>query len=152
MHLFLLPCANHAELSYIRPLSDGKRLAMNHSGCRPDIQGCHRSGKPWISCRACGKTHIRPSSVFPFEKVEGFDQIVFAIPLSLTILTHKTSRQRRSLLSCCCPDGTTCPLGDGRCIQISTQKINFLQILRILQNQEDFSKYLAEITYGWTGR
>ena len=65
------PC--RAELySGLYPMGNG--CAWNHSGCRPDIQGMPQMlGKLGYSVGLAGKIHIRPSSVFPFEKVEGFD-------------------------------------------------------------------------------
>ena len=65
------PC--RAELySGLYPMGNG--CAWNHSGCRPDIQGMPQIlGNLGYRVGLAGKTHIRPSSVFPFEKVEGFD-------------------------------------------------------------------------------
>ena len=65
------PC--RAELySGLYPMGNG--CAWNHSGCRPDIQGMPQMlEKLGYRVGLAGKIHIRPSTVFPFEKVEGFD-------------------------------------------------------------------------------
>ena len=65
------PC--RAELySGLYPMGNG--CAWNHSGCRSEITGMPQAlGKLGYRVGLAGKTHIRPATVFPFEKVEGFD-------------------------------------------------------------------------------
>lgn len=144
------PC--RAELySGLYPMGNG--CAWNHSGCRPEIKGMPQIlRKLGYRVGLAGKTHIRPASVFPFEKVEGFDPNCVRNPTS----DHDLGRvrkfmERKTDEPFCLVIALTEPhvpwvMGDAS--QYPPKKLKLPpNIADTPRTREDFSKYLAEITY-----
>ena len=142
------PC--RAELySGLYPMGNG--CAWNHSGCRPDIQGMPQIlGNLGYRVGLAGKTHIRPSSVFPFEKVEGFDPNCVRNPTE--------PHDLRPIKQFMAKDDPFClvvaltephvPWVMGDASKYPPKKIKLPpNIADTPRTREDFSKYLAEITY-----
>ena len=142
------PC--RAELySGLYPMGNGS--AWNHSGCRPDIQGMPQMlGKLGYRVGLAGKTHIRPSSVFPFEKVEGFDQNCVRNPTQ----AHDLGPIKQFMVKddpYCLVVALTEPhvpwvMGDSSKYPPKRLKLP-PNIADTPKTREDFSSYLAEITY-----
>ncbi len=144
------PC--RAELySGLYPMSNGS--AWNHSGCRPEISGMPQMLKK-LGYRVglAGKTHIRPTHVFPFEKIEGFDPNCVRNPT----FDHDLSPTRKFIEGkgdepFCLVIALTEPhvpwvMGDAS--QYPPKKLVLPpNIADTPRTREDFSKYLAEITY-----
>ena len=144
------PC--RAELySGLYPMGNG--CAWNHSGCRPEITGMPQSlGKLGYRVGLAGKTHIRPVPVFPFEKVEGFDQNCVRNPtLEHDLGAARKFMERKRDEPFCLVIALTEPhvpwvMGDAS--QYPPKKLKLPpNIADTLRTREDFSKYLAEITY-----
>ena len=144
------PC--RAELySGLYPMGNG--CAWNHSGCRPEITGMPQAlGKLGYRVGLAGKTHIRPVPVFPFEKVEGFDQNCVRNPtLEHDLGAARKFMERKRDEPFCLVIALTEPhvpwvMGDAS--QYPPKKLKLPpNIADTLRTREDFSKYLAEITY-----
>ena len=144
------PC--RAELySGLYPMGNG--CAWNHSGCRPGITGMPQVLKQ-LGYRVglAGKTHIRPAVVFPFEKVEGFDQNCVRNPTLLHDLgPARNFMERKKDEPFCLVIALTEPhvpwvMGDAS--EYPPHKLKLPpNIADTPRTREDFSKYLAEITY-----
>ena len=142
------PC--RAELySGLYPMGNGS--AWNHSGCRPDIQGMPQMlGKLGYRVGLAGKTHIRPSSVFPFEKVEGFDPNCVRNPTQAhdlgPIKQFMTEDDPFCLVVALTEPHVPWVMGDSS--QYPPKKLKLPpNIADTPRTREDFSSYLAEITY-----
>ena len=144
------PC--RAELySGLYPMGNG--CAWNHSGCRPEITGMPQAlGKLGYRVGLAGKTHIRPAPVFPFEKVEGFDQNCVRNPtLEHDLGAARKFMERKRDEPFCLVIALTEPhvpwvMGDAS--QYPPKKLKLPpNIADTSRTREDFSKYLAEITY-----
>ena len=144
------PC--RAELySGLYPMGNG--CAWNHSGCRPDIQGMPQIlGNLGYRVGLAGKTHIRPAEVFPFEKVDGFDKSCVRNPtLAHDLGPVEQFMGRDKDEPFCLVIALTEPhvpwvMGDPS--QYPPAKIKLPpNIADTQRTREDFSKYLAEITY-----
>ena len=144
------PC--RAELySGLYPMGNG--CAWNHSGCRPEITGMPQAlGKLGYRVGLAGKTHIRPAPVFPFEKVEGFDQNCVRNPtLEHDLGAARKFMERKRDEPFCLVIALTEPhvpwvMGDAS--QDPPKKLKLPpNIADTSRTREDFSKYLAEITY-----
>ena len=144
------PC--RAELySGLYPMGNG--CAWNHSGCRSNIKGMPQIlEKLGYRVGLAGKTHIRPSSVFPFEKVEGFDPNCVRNPTqphNLKNIQEFMSRNKETPF--CLVIALTEPhvpwvMGDSS--KYPPKKLKLPpNIADTPRTREDFSKYLAEITY-----
>ena len=99
-----------------------------------------------------GKTHIRPAAVFPFEKVEGFDQNCVRNPTLLHDLgPARNFMERKKDEPFCLVIALTEPhvpwvMGDAS--EYPPHKLKLPpNIADTPRTREDFSKYLAEITY-----
>jgi len=144
------PC--RAELySGLYPMGNG--CAWNHSGCRPEITGMPQVlRKLGYRVGLAGKTHIRPAPVFPFEKVEGFDQNCVRNPtLEHDLGPARKFMDRKRDEPFCLVIALTEPhvpwvMGDAS--QYPPKKLKLPpNIADTSRTREDFSKYLAEITY-----
>ena len=144
------PC--RAELySGLYPMGNG--CAWNHSGCRPEITGMPQVlRKLGYRVGLAGKTHIRPAPVFPFEKVEGFDQNCVRNPtLEHDLGPARKFMDRKRDEPFCLVIALTEPhvpwvMGDAS--QYPPKKLKLPPNLADTpRTREDFSKYLAEITY-----
>ena len=142
------PC--RAELySGLYPMGNGS--AWNHSGCRPNIQGMPQMlGKLGYRVGLAGKTHIRPSPVFPFEKVEGFDPNCVRNPTQvhdlLPIKQFMAKDEPFCLVVALTEPHVPWVMGDSS--QYPPKKLKLPpNIADTPRTREDFSKYLAEITY-----
>jgi uncharacterized sulfatase len=144
------PC--RAELySGLYPMGNG--CAWNHSGCRPEITGMPQAmRKLGYRVGLAGKTHIRPAEVFPFEKVEGFDPNCVRNPtLDHDLRPIKQFISGEKDQPFCLVIALTEPhvpwvMGDAS--QYPPRKLKLPpNIADTPRTREDFSKYLAEITY-----
>ena len=144
------PC--RAELySGLYPMGNG--CAWNHSGCRSEITGMPQAlGKLGYRVGLAGKTHIRPAPVFPFEKVEGFDPNCVRNPtLEHDLGPVRKFMERKRDEAFCLVIALTEPhvpwvMGDAS--QYPPKKLKLPpNIADTPRTREDFSKYLAEITY-----
>ena len=144
------PC--RAELySGLYPMGNG--CAWNHSGCRPEITGMPQAlGKLGYRVGLAGKTHIRPAEVFPFEKVEGFDPNCVRNPtLDHDLRPIKQFISGEKDQPFCLVIALTEPhvpwvMGDAS--QYPPKQLKLPpNIADTPRTREDFSKYLAEITY-----
>ena len=144
------PC--RAELySGLYPLSNG--CSWNHSGCRPGITGMPQVlGKLGYRVGLAGKRHIRPEKVFPFEKIEGFDSNCVRTPTQ----AHDVGPIREFMKGkgdqpFCLVVALTEPhvpwvMGDSS--KYPPKKLKLPpNVADTPRTREDFSKYLAEITY-----
>ena len=142
------PC--RAELySGLYPMGNG--CAWNHSGCRPDIQGMPQMlGKLGYRVGLAGKTHIRPSTVFPFEKVEGFDPNCVRNPTEPHDLGPTENFMAKDDPFCLVVALTEphVPWVMGDASKYPPKKMKLPpNIADTPRTRQDFSKYLAEITY-----
>ena len=142
------PC--RAELySGLYPMGNG--CAWNHSGCRPDIQGMPQMlGKFGYRVGLAGKTHIRPSSVFPFEQVDGFDPNCVRNPTEPhdlgSIKQFMAEENPFCLVIALTEPHVPWVMGDAS--KYPTKKMKLPpNIADTPRTREDFSRYLAEITY-----
>ena len=144
------PC--RAELySGLYPMSNG--CAWNHSGCRPEITGMPQAlGKLGYRVGLAGKRHIRPESVFPFEPVAGFDPNCVRNPTQEHDLEPaRAFMNRKGDQPFCLVVALTEPhvpwvMGDSSKYPPGKLKLP-PNIADTSRTREDFSKYLAEITY-----
>jgi uncharacterized sulfatase len=144
------PC--RAELySGLYPLSNG--CSWNHSGCRPGITGMPQAlGKLGYRVGLAGKRHIRPEKVFPFSKIGGFDQNCVRSPTQAHDLGPiREFMKGKDDQPFCLVVALTEPhvpwvMGDSS--KYPPKKLNLPpNIADTPRTREDFSKYLAEITY-----
>lgn len=144
------PC--RAELySGLYPVSNG--CSWNHSGCRPGITGMPQAlRKLGYRVGLAGKRHIRPEKVFPFAKIDGFDQSCVRNPTQ----PHELGPIREFMKGkadqpFCLVVALTEPhvpwvMGDAS--KYPTKKLKLPpNIADTPRTREDFSRYLAEITY-----
>ena len=144
------PC--RAELySGLYPLGNG--CSWNHSGCRPGITGMPQAlRKLGYRVGLAGKRHIRPEKVFPFAKIDGFDQSCVRSPTQ----PHELGPIREFMKGkgdqpFCLVVALTEPhvpwvMGDSS--KYPPKKLKLPpNVADTPRTREDFSKYLAEITY-----
>jgi N-sulfoglucosamine sulfohydrolase len=145
------PC--RAELySGLYPMSNG--CSWNHSGCRPEITGMPQAlGKVGYRVGLAGKSHVRPEKVFPFLKIEGFDPNCVRTP---TLAHHlgpirefmkgKGDDQPFCLVVALTEPHVPWVMGDAS--KYPPKKLKLPpNVADTPRTREDFSKYLAEITY-----
>jgi len=142
------PC--RAELyTGLYPMRNG--CAWNHSASRPDVTSMPHHLKP-LGYRVglAGKVHVKPDNVFPFEKIGGFDASCVRDPTR----PHDTQHIRRFMTG----DGPFClvvalvephvPWVMGDESKYAPKKLKLPpNIADTPRTREDFSRYLAEITY-----
>ena len=144
------PC--RAELyTGLYPMRNG--CAWNHSASRPNVTSISHHLQP-LGYRVglAGKVHVKPAKVFPFEKVEGFDASCVHDPTK----PHDTESIRRfigdnreqpfCLVIALVEPHVPWVMGDAS--KYSPKKLNLPpNIADTPRTREDFSHYLAEITY-----
>ena len=145
------PC--RAELySGLYPMSNG--CSWNHSGCRPGITGMPQAlGKLGYRVGLAGKRHIRPEKVFPFEKIEGFDPNCVRTPTLAhdlgpirEFMKGKGDDQPFCLVVALTEPHVPWVMGDAT--KYPPKKLKLPpNVADTPRTREDFSKYLAEITY-----
>ncbi len=142
------PC--RAELyTGLYPMRNG--CAWNHSASRPDVTSMPHHLKP-LGYRVglAGKVHVKPEKVFPFEKIGGFDPNCVRNPTR----PHDTESIRRFMAG----DDPFClvialvephvPWVMGDESKYAPKKVKLPpNIADTPRTREDFSRYLAEITY-----
>ncbi len=142
------PC--RAELyTGLYPMRNG--CAWNHSASRPDVTSMPHHLKP-LGYRVglAGKVHVKPAKVFPFEKVGGFDPNCVRNPT----MPHDTQHIRSfmggddpfCLLVALVEPHVPWVMGDES--RYNPKKLKLPpNIADTPRTREDFSRYLAEITY-----
>lgn len=144
------PC--RAELySGLYPMSNG--CAWNHSGCRPEITGMPQAlGKLGYRVGLAGKRHIRPESVFPFERVAGFDSNCVRNPTEdhdlepVRAFMNRNGDQPFCLVVALTEPHVPWVMGDSSKYPPGKLKLP-PNVADTPRTREDFSKYLAEISY-----
>jgi len=144
------PC--RAELyTGLYPMRNG--CAWNHSASRPDVTSMpHHLKALGYRVGLAGKVHVKPAKVFPFEKVGGFDASCVRDPTK----PHDTQGIRRFMESnkgqpFCLVIALVEPhvpwvMGDAS--KYPPKKVKLPpNIADTPRTREDFSRYLAEITY-----
>ena len=143
------PC--RAELyTGLYPMSNG--CAWNHSASRPDITSMpHHLKKLGYRVGLAGKVHVKPKAVFPFEKIEGFDQNCVRNPTQTHSLDAAAEFMNRGEDPFCLVVALVEPhvpwvMGDAS--KYAPQKIKLPPNLADTpRTRQDYGKYLAEITY-----
>ncbi len=144
------PC--RAELyTGLYPMRNG--CAWNHSASRPNVTSMPNHLRP-LGYRVglAGKVHVKPDKVFPFEKVGGFDESCVRNPTK----PHNTQNIRRFMGDN--QDRPFClvialvephvPWVMGNASKYPPNKLKLPpNIAETPRTREDFSHYLAEITY-----
>ena len=144
------PC--RAELyTGLYPMRNG--CAWNHSASRPDVTSMPHHLKP-LGYRVglAGKVHVKPAKAFPFEKVGGFDANCVRNPTK----PHDTQYIRRfmrgnqgqpfCLVVALVEPHVPWVMGDAS--KYPPKKLNLPpNIADTPRTRQDFSRYLAEITY-----
>ena len=142
------PC--RAELyTGLYPMRNG--CAWNHSASRPDVKSMPHHLRP-LGYRVglAGKVHVKPDKAFPFEKVGGFDPNCVRNPTR----PHDTQHIRSFMAG----DDPFClvialvephvPWVMGHESKYAPKKVKLPpNIADTPRTREDFSRYLAEITY-----
>ena len=127
--------------------------AWNHSRSKSDIQSMPHRLKP-LGYRVglAGKVHVKPQSVYPFEKVAGFDPNCVRAPTrphdlnSLKSFISKEHEQPFCLVVALVEPHVPWVMGDAS--KYPPKKIHLPpNIADTKRTREDFSRYLAEITY-----
>ena len=144
------PC--RAELyTGLQPMRNG--CAWNHSACRPETRSLpHHLEPAGYRTGIAGKVHVTPKSCFPFEEVPGFDASAVRAPTNSHDLAGvKAFMSRDKAQPFCLVVGLTEPhvpwvMGDAT--QYPTDQLKLPpNIADTPKTREDFSRYLAEITY-----
>lgn len=144
------PC--RAELfSGQYPMRNG--CAWNHSASRPETTSMPQHlGKLGYRVGIAGKVHVKPQSVFPFEKVGGFDPSCVRNPTqehdltSLQEFVTRDSKEPFCLVVALVEPHVPWVMGDVT--QYPQKKIKLPpHIADTLRTRQDFASYLAEITY-----
>lgn len=142
------PC--RAELFTGRyPMSNG--CAWNHSASRPNVESMPQVLKQaGYNVGIAGKVHVKPASVFPFEKVAGFDPSCVRDPTrehSLDGVQNFMAKPNPFCLVVALVDPHV-PWVMGDASQYPPKKIKLPpNIADTAVTREAFSRYLAEITY-----
>lgn len=144
------PC--RAELfSGQYPMRNG--CAWNHSASRPGMTSMPQHlGRFGYRVGIAGKVHVKPQSVFPFEKVGGFDPSCVRNPTqdhdltSLQEFVTRDSDEPFCLVVALVEPHVPWVMGDAS--QYPQKKIKLPpHIADTLRTRQDFASYLAEITY-----
>ena len=144
------PCRSELYTG-LYPMRNG--CAWNHSACRPDITSMpHHLKSRGYRVGITGKVHVQPEKVFPFTKVRGFDGNCVRVPTR----PHNVDRIRRFMQGT--PDQPFClvvalvephiPWVMGDAAKYPPEKLILpANIADTPRTREDFSRYLAEISY-----
>ena len=144
------PC--RAELySGLYPMSNG--CAWNHSASRPDIGSIpHRLRPLGYRVGLTGKVHVSPKKAFPFEKIAGFDGNCVRNPTQphdtepVKKFLSRDADQPFCLVVALVEPHLPWVMGDPSVYP--PKKIQLPpNIADTPRTREDFSRYLAEITY-----
>jgi len=132
------------------PLRNG--CAWNHSASRPGVKSMPQHLRP-LGYRVglAGKTHVKPDSAFPFEKVGGFDPNCVRDPTrahDLAGVNEFLSRDQQPFCLVVALVEPHVPWVMGDASQYPPRKIQLPpNIADTPRTRADFGKYLAEITY-----
>ncbi|HBJ86996.1 MAG TPA: heparan N-sulfatase [Verrucomicrobiales bacterium] len=134
-----------------QPMRNG--CAWNHSSCRPETKSLpHHLAPAGYRTGIAGKVHVTPKPCFPFEDVPGFDANAVRDPTNPHDLAGvKSFITRDKAQPFCLVVALTEPhvpwvMGDAS--KYPPQKLKLPpNIADTPKTREDFSKYLAEITY-----
>lgn len=127
--------------------------AWNHGTCRPDTKSLpHHLGKLGYRVGLAGKKHIKPAAVFPFEEVGGFDPSCVRNPTRPHDLapTEKFLTRQKDHPFCLVVALTEphVPWVMGDASAYPPKKLKLPPYLADTPStREQFSAYLAEITY-----
>ncbi len=144
------PCRSELY-SGLYPMRNG--CAWNHSGSRPSTTSMtHHLGKAGYRVGIAGKVHVKPTKVFPFENVGGFDKNCVRNPTHphkldgvRQFLTRDT-KQPFCLVVALVEPHVPWVMGDAS--KYPAKKIKLpANIADTPRTRTDFGKYLAEITY-----
>ena len=127
--------------------------AWNHSGSRPSVSSMPQHlGKLGYRVGIAGKVHVKPKSVYPFEKVDGFEPSCVRNPTrnhQLQGVREFMSRDRKQpfcLVVALVEPHVPWVMGDAS--QYPPKKIKLpANIADTPVTRENFGRYLAEITY-----
>ena len=144
------PC--RAELFTGRyPLRNG--CAWNHSASRPEITSMpHHLQALGYRVGIAGKVHVKPEHAFPFERVDGFDSSCVRDPTrphklqGVAEFFEREADQPFCLVVALVEPHVPWVMGDASKYPPDAVKLP-LNIADTPRTREDFSRYLAEITY-----
>ena len=132
------------------PMTNG--CAWNHPASRPDMASMPQHLQP-LGYRVgiAGKIHVKPASVFPFEKVSGFDPSCVRDPTNAHNLQGVRQFMAEDLSPFCLVVALVEPhvpwvMGDPSAYPPKKIKLP-PNVADTPRTREDFGKYLAEITY-----
>ena len=131
------------------PMQNG--CAWNHSASRPDVTSMpHHMQKLGYRVGIAGKVHVKPDSVFPFDRVPGFDPSCVREPTKAHDLAGVTefmnSSQPFCLVVALVEPHVPWVMGDAS--QYPPKQLKLPpNIADTPRTREDFGRYLAEITY-----
>ncbi len=143
------PC--RAELyTGLYPMRNG--CAWNHSACRPSVRSiAHVLRDRGYRVGIAGKVHVKPDSVFPFEKVGGCESSCVRDPTREMDLTQtkafvNTDERPFCLVIALVEPHVPWVMGDPS--QYPAEKIKLPpHVADTPTSREAFGRYLAEITY-----
>ncbi len=141
------PC--RAELSTgLYPMKNG--VCWNHSATRAEVKGTGQYLKP-LGYRAglCGKTHIKPNSVYQYEKIEGITSSAVAdvSEFDPSGIEHFINRDKKNpffLMATFTSPHVPWTVGDASHFDSETITLP-PHMADTKASREDFCKYLAEI-------
>ena len=132
------------------PMTNG--CAWNHSASRPNMTSLPQHLQP-LGYRVgiAGKIHVKPASVFPFQKVGGFDPSCVRDPTNAHDLSDVRQFMSRKKDPFCLVVALVEPhvpwvMGDPSAYPPKKIKLP-PNVADTPRTREDFGKYLAEITY-----
>ncbi|MEZ6131352.1 MAG: sulfatase [Planctomycetaceae bacterium] len=132
------------------PMRNG--CAWNHSASRPNVKSMpQRLGSVGYRVGIAGKVHVTPDSVFPFQKVAGFDANCVRNPTQSHDLSQVQAFLSDDTAPFCLVVALVEPhlpwvMGDASQYPPKTLKLP-PNIADTERTRADFSRYLAEITY-----
>ncbi len=132
------------------PMQNG--CAWNHSASRPNMKSMPQYlGKHGYRVGIAGKVHVKPQSVFPFQKVAGFDPNCVRNPTKAHDVSGVKDFMAKDTGPFCLVVALVEPhvpwvMGDAS--QYPPDQIKLPpNIADTKRTREDFGRYLAEITY-----
>ncbi|MCR9293764.1 MAG: sulfatase [bacterium] len=133
------------------PMRNG--CAWNHAASRPGVRSLpHFLGDLGYRVGLAGKVHVAPNSVFPFEPVGGFDQNCVRNPTQAHDLAavqrfiQGQAKQPFCLVVALVEPHVPWVMGDASAYPPEKLELP-ANIADTPRTREDFSRYLAEITY-----
>lgn len=144
------PCRSELYTG-LYPMRNG--AAWNHSASRPGLKSLpHYLETRGYRTGLAGKVHVRPAPVFPFEKVAGFDPSCVRNPTRPHDLAPvrrfmtRSSDQPFCLVVALVEPHVPWVMGDASAYAPASLKLP-PNIADTPRTRDDFSRYLAEITY-----